>query len=217
MVLSRISSSPQTPRSPIPYPTPPNKVQTPPHKGDPPEPPMVAAPQTLSSLCTAVYCGQGALLGWGRGAAAKGGPRPRQRPGVPSPAPAPAAGGAQSPRGGGGRGRGSRRVPARPSMARHTAHGARRMAHGRRSAGSGRGAAGGHRRSCGGRGGRGAGARCPVPANWCPEGRWASGARCRWGARAPRRSRRVAALGTRNEMSALDTVAPGTAGREGAG
>lgn len=212
VALPHISCSiPQTPSAPHPPPhtpslsAPPNKGQTPPQRG--------SAPQTRSSLCTAVYCGRGALLGWGRGAAARGGPDPTNARGSHPRLLRQQPGGHEARGEGAAVAGGPDVVPAWPSMARHTAHGARHMAHGRRSAGSGRGAAGGHRRSCGGRGGRGAGARCPVAANWCPAGRWASGARCRWDARAPRRSRRVAALGTRNGASAAGVVALGTAGR----
>lgn len=205
------TSPPPARRRPIPCPTPP--VCHPPQRGSEPPAPQNTLQPLYSRLLRA---GGSARLG--PGGSSQGGPRPRQRPGVPSPAPA--AGWARSPWGGeGGRGRGSRRVPARwPSMAQHGPAWpsmARHMAHGRRSAGSGRGAAGGHRRSCGGQ--EGPGGRCPVPANWCPAGRWASGARCRWGARAPRRSRRVAALGRKNEVSAPGVVALGTAGRAGGG
>lgn len=187
-----------------------------PHEGaQSPQPPMAAAPQTLSSLCTAVYCGQGALLCWGRGAAASGGPDPasargshprllHRQPGVHEARGegAAVAGGPDA----------SRRGPAWRGT-RHMAHGAWRTADEAQAAGGGQ--PGGTGEAAGAGRGRGAGARCPVPANWCPAGRWASGARCRWGARAPRRSRRVAALGTRNEASA--PVALGTAERAGGG
>lgn len=108
------------------------------------------------------------------------------------------------------------RGPARPGTAWHGTGSAGRAGSGRRRQ-PGRGAGGAGEAAAAAGSGGAAGGRCPAPANWCPAGRWASGARCRWGARAPPRSRRVAALGTeRRQDQAWSPPAPAP-GRPGWG
>lgn len=149
---------------------PPKRAQPPPRT-----PKAASPPNTLHPLYSRFIAGGGLCSFGAGGAAAMGGEGAQTPPAPGGPIPGSCAGsrgGTRVPWGGGGRGRGSRRVPARPSMARLTAHGSRQTKRRQRAGGS-RGARA-KLRGPGGAGG--AGARCQLTGAQREGGRVALGA-----------------------------------------